>query len=56
MSSSLWDKGYEFYLNEIKDFFGVDLIKEMDIFKSEIEQKEVIKEVLAETKPLSADE
>lgn len=39
-----WDKGYEFYLNEMTEFFGVDLLEELEIFKNELEKEKVIKE------------
>jgi hypothetical protein len=38
-----WDKGYEFYLNEVKDFFDVDLLEELNTFKDELRKEEIIK-------------
>tara|TARA_R110000772_G_scaffold2410_2_gene8461 strand:- start:74394 stop:75389 length:996 start_codon:yes stop_codon:yes gene_type:complete len=38
-----WDKGYLYYLNEIKEFFGVDLIEELEIIKSDEQNQEDVK-------------
>lgn len=34
-----WDMGYEFYLNEIKEFFGIDLLKEREIFQKKLDRE-----------------
>lgn len=39
-----WNKGEDFYLEELKNFFGVDLKKEKDILIQEVESDKIAKE------------